>query len=485
MDCLYQRSFSLDWPTVSEIRHILKHVLTAISVKNQDIDAAGLVATEYLTNLLRHSQETSMHVQFAMHKLPDKQLLIEFKDSMPSYDLFNQQASGWQLDSGELVEGGMGVALIKHYFPNACYKTVGQQNTFSFCLTNIDKRPTLIYIDDDKAQLALLNAYLSEHFQVICCEDSESGWQEILTSGATILLLDHKLKNGTSEPLLKKLNQSNLKTNLSVVMLTGDDSEELIKRINLLGVDDYLVKPVSKTRLLQSIERIVHRFSALKYLINEERMQTRQKIGEFNAYNFGSIISQNGGDFCMYPHQQQAPVIIGDMMGHGITALKESFAIKGFLSGCLATEIPIQNVLTTLNQALYEQRLCKNSLVTLLISFIENNTLHWFNAGHPAPCVITKNGKLIQLSGTDPLLGLSDDHVYQHYSYDLNDVEHILLFTDGWLDNQQLSDVDQIITKLTDENVQSEEFAYALWQASQVELTAEIDDASLIVINKH
>ena len=44
---------------------------------------------------------------------------------------------------------------------------------------------------------------------------------------------------------------------------------------------------------------------------------------------------------------------------------------------------------------------------------------------------------------------------------------------------------DQIITKLTDENVQSEEFAYALWQASQVELTAEIDDASLIVINKH
>ncbi len=168
MDCLYQKSFSLDWPTVSEIRHILKHVLTAISVKNQDIDAAGLVATEYLTNLLRHSQETSMHVQFAMHKLPDKQLLIELKDSMPSYDLFNQQASGWQLDSGEFVEGGMGVALIKHYFPNDCYKTVGQQNTFSFCLTNIDKRPTLIYIDDDKAQLALLNAYLSQHFQVIC-----------------------------------------------------------------------------------------------------------------------------------------------------------------------------------------------------------------------------------------------------------------------------------------------------------------------------
>ncbi|HCV03004.1 MULTISPECIES: SpoIIE family protein phosphatase [Pseudoalteromonas] len=485
MDCLYQKSFQLDWPIVSEIRHILKHVLTAISVKNQDIDAAGLVATEYLTNLLRHSEESDKKLQFSMYKLPKNKLLIEFTDAMPSYNLFENHSSDWHLESGELVEGGMGVALIKHYFPNAKYTSEKHKNTFSFHLSNIDKRPTLIYIDDDKSQLALLNAYLCNHFQVICCEDIESGWQELLTSGATILLLDHKLKNGTSEPLLKKLNQSNIKTNLSVVMLTGDDSDELIKRINLLGVDDYLVKPVTKTRLLQSIERIVHRFSALKYLINEERMQTQRSLTDHTAYNFGSIISQNGGDFCLYPHQPQKPVILGDMMGHGITALKESFAIKGFLSGCLATEIPLQNVLSTLNTALCEQRLCKSSLVTLLITFIENNTFHWFNAGHPAPCVITKKGQLIQLTGTDPLLGLSDEHHYSHYQYDLSDVEHILLFTDGWLDNQHFNEVGQHIANLTAEDLHSEQFAYKLWQSSQVKLSDEVDDASLIVINKH
>lgn len=485
MDCLYQKSYTLDWPIVSEIRLVLKHILTAISVKHQDIDAAGLVATEYLTNLLRHTKKNDKPLLFSIFKVSNQQLRIEFKDSFKSYDIFNNHSSNWEIDSGELVEGGMGVALIKHYFPNASYNTHHQFNTFSFCLNNIDKRPTLIYIDDDKSQLALLKAYLSEHFQVICCEDIESGWQEILTSGATILLLDHKLKNGTSEPLLKRLNQSNLKINLSVVMLTGDDSEELIKRINMLGVDDYLVKPVTKTRLLQSIERIVHRFSALKYFVNEERAPTKRELETYNAYNFGSIISQMGGDFCLYPHQHSNAVVIGDMMGHGLVALKESFAIKGFLSGCLATEIPLETVLPMLNRALSEQRLCKSSLVTLLIIYIEDNRLHWFNAGHPAPCVINKQGRLEQLVGTDPLLGLNDQHQFKHYQYELAEVEHILIFTDGWLDNQHLDEVDQIISKLNANKLYNEDFAYGLWQASQVKLSEEVDDASLIVINKH
>ena len=57
-----------------------------------------------------------------------------------------------------------------------------------------------------------------------------------------------------------------------------------------------------------------------------------------------------------------------DMMGHGITALKESFAIKGF-EWLFITESP-QNVLSTLNTALCEQRLCKSSLVTIIINVL-------------------------------------------------------------------------------------------------------------------
>ncbi|GAA59838.1 hypothetical protein P20652_1702 [Pseudoalteromonas sp. BSi20652] len=177
--------------------------------------------------------------------------------------------------------------------------------------------------------------------------------------------------------------------------------------------------------------------------------------------------------------------VLGDMMGHGLQALKESFAIKGFISGFLATGLPYQHMLAALNNALYKQQLCKSSLVTLVICFIENNKMYWLNAGHPPPVVLLSEGEIKQLSGTGPLLGLSKDHNYTLYETALDDVEHILLYTDGWTENR-FTDKDEIseIGKIIPRNYKSgEDFAHTLWKNSQVTLSKEIDDASLIVIN--
>ncbi|GAA59837.1 hypothetical protein P20652_1701 [Pseudoalteromonas sp. BSi20652] len=224
-----------------------------------------MVATEYLTNLIRHNQGSEHHILLRISKANNDSYTFTFIDELTPYNLFKNNNSTWKIDSGDLVEGGMGVELIRHYFKEADYITYEGKNYFSFPLEHIDSRPTVIYVDDDVTQLALMSAYLKDKFQVIACQSIEAGWQAILTADARILLLDHKLKNGTCEPLLEKLNQSNLKSQLSVVMLTGDDSEEVIHKINRLGVDDYLIKPVKKNKLLQSIERVTHRFAYLSY----------------------------------------------------------------------------------------------------------------------------------------------------------------------------------------------------------------------------
>ena len=62
MDILFERRFELLWPTLSEIRLVLKHVLRALNVKKDEVDAAGLVATEYLTNLIRHNEGSEQHI---------------------------------------------------------------------------------------------------------------------------------------------------------------------------------------------------------------------------------------------------------------------------------------------------------------------------------------------------------------------------------------------------------------------------------------
>jgi len=486
MDILFERRFELLWPTLSEIRLVLKHVLRALNVKKDEVDAAGLVATEYLTNLIRHNEGSEQHIFLRISQADNDGYALTFIDELTPYNLFENNNSQWKLGSGNLVEGGMGVELIRHYFKEAEYVSDKGKNYFTFPLEHIDKRPTVIYVDDDVTQLALMSAYLKDHFQVVPCESIEAGWQAILTADARILLLDHKLKNGTCEPLLEKLNQSNLKSQLSVVMLTGDDSEEVISKINRLGVDDYLIKPVKKNKLLQSIERVTHRFAYLSYQTTFESTPSKIHLqNDKSAHLFGSISLGNGGDFFMPINDECSAFVLGDMMGHGLQALKESFAIKGFISGFLATGLPYQNMLAALNNALYKQQLCKSSLVTLVICFIENNKLFWLNAGHPPPVVILNNGKVHQLTGTGPLLGLSKEHNYTLYEAGLDDVEHILLYTDGWTENR-FTDKDEIgeLTKIIPQDCKtSEEFAHCLWKNSQVTLSKEIDDASLIIIN--
>jgi sigma-B regulation protein RsbU (phosphoserine phosphatase) len=486
MDTLFERRFELDWPVITEIRQVLKHVLGALSVSQDQVDAAGLVCTEYLTNLIRHNQGSDKSIMLRITQPTNDQFELTVIDELAPYNLFEHNDSTWRIGSDELVEGGMGVELIRHYFSQAQYCSVAHQNFFSFKLTEIDKRPTVIYIEDDVAQLVLMKAYLKDKYRVVCCETIEAGWQAILTANASILLLDHQLKQGTCEPLLEKLNQSNLKSELSVVMLTGDDSDEVIRKINRLGVDDYLIKPVKKNKLLQSIERVTHRFAYLSYQTAfESAPQSIHLTDNKVAHLFGSISLGNGGDFFMPLNEEGTAFVLGDMMGHGLQALKESFAIKGFISGFMATGLPYQDMLGVLNNALYNQQLCKSSLVTLIICYVENNTLFWLNAGHPSPVVITHAGDVKQLEGTGPLLGLSKDHVFAVNRYDLTKVDHTLLYTDGWSDNRflnkdEMQELQKLVPATPGNNL---DFAQTLWKNSQVMLSKEIDDASLVVIN--
>ncbi|MBQ4846089.1 SpoIIE family protein phosphatase [Pseudoalteromonas sp. MMG005] len=483
---IYHRRFSLIAPAVTEIRHVLKHVLSGLAVLSDDLDAAGLVITEYLTNLLRHSKGEDETIVLLITRNKTGDYTLEVIDNLTPYDLFACNESDWDINSGILVEGGMGVELIRHYFPKAAYTSKRSKNHFSIPLTQGKNKPKAVYVDDDLAQLALINAYLKDDYDVIVCQELSEAWQAITLHDVQVLILDYQLQKQTSEPLLTKLNGSDHRSTLSVVMLTGTDSDDTITRINRLGIDDYLVKPVKKIRLLQSLERVTNRVKAFEYQIEAPRSIDNYRLNEgLNAHLFGSIEVGDGGDFFMPIPNQQNGFILGDMMGHGIQARKESFAIKGFVRGFLASKPNCNELLNTLNQALYEEQLCKNSLVTLLAGYVSNGHFYWLNAGHPPPIVIKSNGTLSELAGVDPLLGLSSEHQYEVYSVSLKDVLHILVYTDGLFDNRETDESELLQLKqiLPNLSLSQSEFASTLWHNSQVSLTKEIDDASLIVIN--
>ncbi|MEI8669419.1 MULTISPECIES: ATP-binding protein [unclassified Pseudoalteromonas] len=130
MDILFERRFELLWPTLTEIRLILKHVLRALNVKKDEVDAAGLVTTEYLTNLIRHNQGSEHQILLRISQPSSDSYILTFIDELAPYNLFKNNNSSWKIDSGKLVEGGMGVELIRYYFKDADYITKNGKNFF-------------------------------------------------------------------------------------------------------------------------------------------------------------------------------------------------------------------------------------------------------------------------------------------------------------------------------------------------------------------
>lgn len=128
---LYYRRFNLIWAALTFIRQTLLFILKDIPVSEDDIDKSGLVMTEYLSNLLRHSNGEDEAVTLVLSDLGDK-IRITLIDPTLYCELLKKGDSEWELDQGELVEGGMGLALIKHYFDDYQYTITQGKNYFSF-----------------------------------------------------------------------------------------------------------------------------------------------------------------------------------------------------------------------------------------------------------------------------------------------------------------------------------------------------------------
>jgi serine phosphatase RsbU (regulator of sigma subunit) len=90
---------------------------------------------------------------------------------------------------------------------------------------------------------------------------------------------------------------------------------------------------------------------------------------------------------------------------------------------------------------LANQALVANTIATVLIAYLDgepdgSHSLQWSNAGHPAPTVLTPEGRVIALPGTDPLLGARHRRPRTTHHYRLPPGATLLLHTDGLVETR-------------------------------------------------
>jgi DNA-binding response OmpR family regulator len=116
----------------------------------------------------------------------------------------------------------------------------------------------ILIIDDDFVMRELLELHLTdEGYKVRTAEDAVTGGNMLLAAPPDLLVLDMHMPHMEGDQFLKLLRADETFKDLKVIVLTAEQSLDLLMKVSELGVSDFLNKPIDKEALLITVGRVL------------------------------------------------------------------------------------------------------------------------------------------------------------------------------------------------------------------------------------
>lgn len=165
---------------------------------------------------------------------------------------------------------------------------------------------TILIVEDDQ----LINEGLcfmlqQENYSTISAYSYHEGWSNFTNNKIDLIILDINLPDQSGTVLCEEIRKT---SQVPILFLTANDTEQDMVRGFCLGADDYISKPFSMLVLSMRIEAILRRsnnnesdnlYTYAKLSINFDKMQVYKNDQEVkltaNEYKLMTILAQNSG----------------------------------------------------------------------------------------------------------------------------------------------------------------------------------------------
>jgi len=123
-------------------------------------------------------------------------------------------------------------------------------------------RKRIIYVDDVAYSLMTLKNRLGEHYEIFPADSVLKMYEFLEKIKPDLILLDVNMPDIDGYDAIKSLKADERYSNIPVIFLTGNsDRENVVKGLSL-GAVDYVIKPFTTHKLIESIE---HHLNPKKY----------------------------------------------------------------------------------------------------------------------------------------------------------------------------------------------------------------------------
>jgi len=118
---------------------------------------------------------------------------------------------------------------------------------------NVPDRPTVLVVDDEEAYVEAFARWLESEYDVRTATNGEDAFQQ-LDGAVDVILLDRRMPGLSGDEVLAEARARDIDCQIAMVTAVepGTDIVEM-------GFDDYAVKPVSETELLELVAALLRR----------------------------------------------------------------------------------------------------------------------------------------------------------------------------------------------------------------------------------
>jgi adenylate cyclase len=200
---------------------------------------------------------------------------------------------------------------------------------------------TILAVDDQPANLRLLDAVLSPRgYRVLRASSGEQALELLPSSGADLVLLDIVMPGIDGYEVCRRIRSAPETAFLPVVMITASGHQEKTRAIEA-GADDFVSKPFDQSELLARVASLarIKRYhdtitkqaaelaqwnAELEARVNTqlEELQRMNRLRRFLSPQVAELVINSGDDSFLGSHRREIVVVFCDL--RGFTAFAES-----------------------------------------------------------------------------------------------------------------------------------------------------------------
>jgi len=117
-----------------------------------------------------------------------------------------------------------------------------------------EKRKKIIYVDDVNYSLVSVKSRLGERYDIFPAESAVKLYELLEYFTPDLILLDVNMPEIDGYETIKSLKTNDRFSEIPVIFVTGNSDRESVVKGLSLGAADYVVKPYTATKLIESIE---------------------------------------------------------------------------------------------------------------------------------------------------------------------------------------------------------------------------------------